>query len=61
MAFQKKKELNSLRETENFAKELSEKFTNGDVVVFNGDLGSGKTTLIKFISSYYGIDNTISP
>ena len=61
MVFHKKKELNSLKETKEFAKELSQRFKNGDIVILNGELGSGKTTLIKFITDYYGIDNTTSP
>jgi len=37
-------------ETVNFGKHLAELFREGDIVCFFGDLGSGKTTLIKGIA-----------
>lgn len=40
----------SSEETVNFGKHLAESFREGDIVCFFGDLGTGKTTLIKGIA-----------
>lgn len=61
MTFPIKKALYSLKETEEFAKEISELLVEGDTVIFNGDLGSGKTTFIRFICKYYDIRSVVSP
>jgi tRNA threonylcarbamoyladenosine biosynthesis protein TsaE len=41
----------------NFVKEIE----SGNVIVLNGQLGSGKTFIVKKISEYYNISNTSSP
>jgi tRNA threonylcarbamoyladenosine biosynthesis protein TsaE len=41
---------NSPEETVNFGESLAKSFKGGDIVCFFGDLGSGKTTLIKGIA-----------
>jgi tRNA threonylcarbamoyladenosine biosynthesis protein TsaE len=53
--------INSLDEIDELARELSDLFKIGDIISINGDLGSGKTTLIKNICSYYKIENVTSP
>lgn len=55
------RKINSLKETKNFAAELSGIFKRGEIIVINGDLGSGKTTLINYICSFFKIDNVSSP
>ena len=61
MNFPHEIELSSLSDTEKFANELAGVFKNGAVVVLNGNLGTGKTTLIKFICKNYEIENVTSP
>lgn len=51
----------SLADSEILAKDFSKSITKGVVVVLNGNLGSGKTTLIKLICKEYGISNVNSP
>ncbi|MCB9247484.1 MAG: tRNA (adenosine(37)-N6)-threonylcarbamoyltransferase complex ATPase subunit type 1 TsaE [Ignavibacteriales bacterium] len=43
------------------AKELSHLLTGGNIVLLEGNLGSGKTTLVKNICKNYGIENATSP
>lgn len=47
-------ELSSLDETHGFAKTLAKELLPGDVLAFYGDVGAGKTTLIKSIVSTFG-------
>jgi len=48
-------------ETENIAVEFSKDLEKGDVVILNGDLGSGKTFFVKKIGKLFGINNVSSP
>ena len=52
-------------ETKEIAKQFAEILDkeNNDlkIVSFNGNLGTGKTTMIKFIASYFNINNVTSP
>ena len=50
----------STDETMNFAQNLASKLGIGDVIVLNGDLGSGKTKFTEGILKYFGLDNEIS-
>ena len=50
----------SAEETMNFAQKLANKLGIGDVIVLNGDLGSGKTKFTEGILKYFGLDNEIS-
>jgi tRNA threonylcarbamoyladenosine biosynthesis protein TsaE len=43
------------------AKEFSSKLKNGDRIILNGELGSGKTFFIKACLSFFGINNVNSP
>ena len=48
-------------ETKNIAVDFAKDLTNGDVVILNGDLGSGKTFFVKEIGKLFGINNVSSP
>ena len=43
-----------------FGRELAEKAEPGDVIALIGDLGTGKTTLTKYIAEGLGVKETIS-
>lgn len=49
-----RRSLKSLDETDAFAKELADQLHPGSIVCFFGDLGAGKTTLIKSLIHYLG-------
>ena len=48
-------------ETRNIALEFSKDLQKGDVVVLNGDLGTGKTFFVKEIGKIFGINSVSSP
>lgn len=48
----------SERETLQFGKELAKRIDKGDVLCISGDMGAGKTHLIKGIAEGFGIDPT---
>ncbi len=43
-------------ETKDIGRKLGEKLKRGDVVCLYGELGSGKTTMVKGLASVFGID-----
>jgi tRNA threonylcarbamoyladenosine biosynthesis protein TsaE len=55
----------SLIETESKTVAIAEKFSKvlvpGDIVLLNGDLGSGKTFFVKSVCRQYGIESVSSP
>ncbi|OGH92110.1 MAG: tRNA (adenosine(37)-N6)-threonylcarbamoyltransferase complex ATPase subunit type 1 TsaE [Candidatus Magasanikbacteria bacterium RIFOXYD2_FULL_39_9] len=51
---------NSPQETEKFGIKLSQKLTGGDILLLSGDLGAGKTALVKGIAKGLGIQNEIT-
>lgn len=51
---------NSAEETEQFGHKLAQQLKLGDVLAFFGDLGSGKTTLIKGICTGLGVEADIT-
>jgi len=51
---------NSLEETGQIAIEFSKQLKNGDIVVFNGDLGVGKTEFVKAICQQWNVEQAIS-
>lgn len=53
--------LRSLEESKNIGSKLAKVFRENDVIVLDGDLGTGKTTLIKYICSFYNISEVSSP
>ena len=50
---------NSVQETKKFAKEISKKIKQGQVVALKGDLGSGKTTFSQGFAKGLGIDQHV--
>ena len=57
------KTTSSPEETIKLGKKIASKFKGGDIVLLHGDLGSGKTTLVKGIAEYFGIEpnDVVSP
>lgn len=51
----------SLDDTKKLSDELSQLFKEKDVIVLNGDLGSGKTSIIKLICAKFNISDVSSP
>jgi len=51
----------NLSDTDNFAEEIKQRLKAGDVVALTGNLGSGKTYLVKKIAELFGVDNSSSP
>jgi tRNA threonylcarbamoyladenosine biosynthesis protein TsaE len=52
---------NSENETALIAKEFSNILKKGDLVLLNGDLGTGKTFFVKSVCEGFGIRNVSSP
>ena len=50
----------SVNDTENIAIEFAKSLTKGDVVVFEGDLGAGKTAFVKGLCKYFGIEDGVT-
>lgn len=48
------------KETINLGKKIATTFQGGDVILLEGDLGAGKTTLTKGIAEYFGIKKNIT-
>lgn len=61
MNFPVTKLLKSEAETKELAKDLSNVLNAGDIITLNGELGSGKTFLVKSICENYSIRNSSSP
>lgn len=54
--------INSLIDTKNFAINFAKSLKGGELVLLSGDLGAGKTTLVKYILKHWGIgDDIVSP
>lgn len=47
-------------ETKNFAYKFASLLKENDIVVLNGELGSGKTVFMSGIASYFNIENQVS-
>ncbi len=50
----------SAEETQNFGEELAKKLNDGDIIALYGDLGSGKTQLVKGICKGLGVGQTVN-
>jgi len=61
MEFPCEKISNSESDTEKIALEFFQELKAGDVVVLNGQLGTGKTFFIKRIAEALGVNNANSP
>ena len=51
---------NNENETKNFAKSLASKLNIGDIIIWSGELGSGKTKFTEGILEYFDLQNEIS-
>lgn len=51
----------SEKDTEKIAIDFIKQIRTGDVIVLNGQLGSGKTFFVKKIAEYFNIKNSSSP
>ena len=49
------------KDTEKIATEYAKTLKKGDVVLFSGDLGAGKTEFIKGVCKHFGITGVTSP
>ena len=52
--------LNSLQDTKNFSKIISKIIENGDIIFLYGEIGSGKTTFVRFLINYLEIESKIN-
>ncbi|MDD2376373.1 MAG: tRNA (adenosine(37)-N6)-threonylcarbamoyltransferase complex ATPase subunit type 1 TsaE [Clostridia bacterium] len=51
---------NSLIDTLNYSYEFAKYLKKTDIVVLNGELGSGKTIFVKGIAKYFGVEDEVS-
>ena len=51
----------SASQTMDIAFEYAKTIKKGDVIIFYGDLGAGKTAFIKGVAKYFGLDGVTSP
>lgn len=49
---------NSTEETIEFAREFAQNLEAGDIILLEGELGSGKTTFVKGVCEYFGINES---
>jgi len=61
MKFPFVKTVNDEKGTEELAIKFAKEIRNGQVIVLNGNLGSGKTFFIKKLMQYFGINYVSSP
>ncbi|MBF7021609.1 tRNA (adenosine(37)-N6)-threonylcarbamoyltransferase complex ATPase subunit type 1 TsaE [Staphylococcus kloosii] len=52
--------INNLKDMEAFGQSLTQYLSAGDVILLNGDLGAGKTTLSQFIGKALGVKRNIN-
>ena len=57
----KKFKISSINELDEIAKAIINMIPSNKIFTFNGDLGSGKTTLIKRVLEHFGIFDSSSP
>ena len=50
----------SVRETEQFARELAQKLLPGDIIAFTGGLGAGKTAFVRGLAQGLGCSDEVS-
>lgn len=53
-------EVGSLSELPNFAMNLVKLFGNQRIILFKGEMGAGKTTLIKYVCQALGIEDPVN-
>ena len=47
-------------ETRELAKRLAEKFQAGDVILYQGEMGAGKTAFTKGLAEYFGTEEEVT-
>ena len=52
-------QLKSLKDTQNFSKNISKIISAGDIIFLYGEIGAGKTTLIRFLINHLEVENGI--
>ena len=50
----------SEQETREIAKKVAEKLNPGDVILFTGEMGAGKTAFTKGLADFFGTDEEVS-
>ena len=50
----------SEQETRDIARQAAEKLEPGDVILFTGEMGAGKTAFTKGLAEYFGTDEEVS-
>lgn len=50
----------SENETRAFAKEVAEKLRAGDVILYSGEMGAGKTAFTKGLAEYFGTEEEVT-
>jgi tRNA threonylcarbamoyladenosine biosynthesis protein TsaE len=53
-------QINTEKQMINFGKEFAKTLHGGDIVLLEGDLGAGKTTLTKGVAEYFGVKKKIT-
>lgn len=48
------------QETRDIARRVAEKLEPGDVILFTGEMGAGKTAFTKGLAEYFGTDEEVS-
>ena len=61
MDFPHQRIVSSEEETRNLAEEFAKHLTERMVVLLNGELGTGKTFVIKAVCNFLGVDSVSSP
>jgi len=49
----------SLKETENFSKKIAKIIKSGDIIFLYGEIGTGKTTFVRFLINHLEVENKI--
>ena len=52
-------ELVSIKETKSFSKKISSILKKGDVIFLYGEIGTGKTTFVRFLINHLEVENQI--
>tara|TARA_B110000014_G_C19978311_1_gene506545 strand:+ start:14 stop:469 length:456 start_codon:yes stop_codon:yes gene_type:complete len=52
-------QLSSLKDTENLSKKFIEIIKSGDIIFLYGEIGTGKTTFVRFLINHLEVENQI--
>ena len=53
-------QLSSLKDTENFSKKFTKIIKSGDIIFLYGEIGTGKTTFVRFLINHLEVENKIT-